>query len=255
MPISNKESFKKRPLMSVDNPKDPIQPKLPAETDAKLAESLKNAAILDEEARILRAEEKHADDDTIDADDQLQFLWFLTPEAIQAVKKRHPFIQVAQVYDEEDPEPEYKLKLFESESGWNVCDYGSAFATSRGEFGFGEGDFRIKFDADGEVDDDDGGEGDDALNPGKGTYINQAVQTAEELARLAVIRKWKAVQLYDADPLMAWAFWAEASYYGLAVFGYEPTAADIAKRNRTKLSRRDLEDAIKEKRDIAKLVL
>jgi len=217
--------------------------------DAKLTKVLENAEVVNEEARVLRGEEKHGKNDMIKSDDQLDFLWQVTPESIKALKKRHPFIQVTQVYEEGDPEPDFELEFFESESGWNVFDYGSAFAASRGEFGFGEGDFRIKFD------DDDDGERGDQLNPGKGTYINQAVTTAEELARLAVIRKWKAAEIYDADPLMAWAFWAEASYYGLAVFGYEPTAQDIARRNRAKLSRRDLEDAIKEKREISKLVL
>jgi hypothetical protein len=224
--------------MSEQNPKD-----------KELTESLKNATMLNEEARVLRAEEKHGKEDQVASEDQMEYLWNVTPASVEALKKRHPFLQVVQVYDEEDPEPAFELKFFEAESGWKVFDYGSAFAASRGEYGFGDSDFRVKFAEDG----DDGGDWE--LNPGKGTYINQAVTTAEQLARIAVVRKWKAEELYDADPLMAWAFWAEASYYGLAVFGYEPTAADIAKRNRTKLSRRDLEDAIKEKRNIAQLVL
>ena len=222
--------------------------------DAQLAEILKNAEIIDEETRILRAEENFAGSDLILPEKQLQFLWNIVPESVAALKKHHPFIQVAQVYDINDPKPDYNLDFFTAESGWKVFDYGSAFAASRGEFAFGDGDFRIKLKN--ESFDDDKGDADDRiLNPGKGTYINQAVKTAEELARLAVIRYWKAAELHDADPLMAWAFWAEASYYGLAVFGYEPTAEDIARRNRVKLSRRDLEDAIKEKRDIARMVI
>lgn len=220
--------------------------------DAELTESLKNAEVLNEEARILRADKEHGDSDFILPENQIEFLWHVTPPTIKALKKRHPFIQVAQIYDENDPEPDYDLIFFESESGWNVFDYGSAFAASRGEYAFGDGDFRIRIENE---DADNFAPDDDIINPGKGTYINQAVKTAEELARLAVIREWKAAQLYDADPLMAWAFWAEASYYGLAVFGYEPTAEDIAKRNRAKLNRQDLENALKEKRDIAKMVI
>jgi hypothetical protein len=219
--------------------------------DDELVQILKNAKLQDEEARILLAQKQHGKSDLILPEDQYDFLWNVVPESIEALKKHHPFIQVTQVYDENDPPPEYKLNFFTAESGWNVFDYGSAFAASRGEFAFGDGDFRIKLK--GDQSDDDGD--DRVLNPGKGTYINQAVKTAEELARLAVIRYWKAAEIYDADPLMAWAFWAEASYYGLAVFGFEPTAQDIAKRNRIKLSRRDLEDAIKEKRNIAQIVI
>ncbi len=220
--------------------------------DAHLVDILKNAKLQDEEARIKEAQLRHGASDSINSDEQFDFLWTIVPQSIEALKKHHPFIQVAQVYDAKDPEPDYQLNFLTAESGWKVFDYGSAFAASRGEFAFGDGDFRIK------LPDQDYPEDDEAirvLNAGKGTYINQAVKTAQELARLAVIRYWKAAEIYDADPLMAWAFWAEASYYGLAVFGYEPTAEDIAKRNRTKLSRRDLEDAIKEKRIISQLVI
>ena len=223
--------------------------------DAMLAEQLKSATLLDEEARIMRADAAHGADDAIPADEQKDFLWDVTPEAIKVLKKRRPFIQISQVIDENDTMPPNVHKKIQLESGWYASDYGSAFAASRGEFLFGEGDFRIKLPNDNE--DDDGGEGDhDGIsNPGKGTWINQAAMTAEELARMAVVREWHAAEIFDADPLMAWAFWAEASYYGLAVFGFEPTAADIAKRNRVKLSRRDLEEAIKERRDIAQLVI
>ena len=80
-------------------------------------------------------------------------------------------------------------------------DYGSAFATSRGEYSFSEGDFRVKIDNDNNVQHEG-----EVFNEGKGTYINQAVKTAEELARLAVVRGWDAAEIYGADPLMAWAF-------------------------------------------------
>jgi hypothetical protein len=228
--------------------------KIALEGDTQLAETLKGAALLDEEARVLRAEDLHGDDDVIPAGEQISFLWNVTPASVQAYKKRFPFIQISQVIDENDPMPESKLVFKELESGWTVFDYGSAFAASRGEFLFAEGDFRIKLPNE---DDEDGGDGDNdgIANPGKGTWINQAVMTAEELARMAVVREWAAAEIFDADPLMAFAFWAEASYYGLAVFGYEPTAADIAKRNRMKLSRRDLEEAIQAKRNIAQLTL
>ena len=87
---------------------------------ANLTEALKSAQMHDEQARIVRADEEFGDDDPIPFEDQISFLWYTTPEMVEALNKRHPYLQVMQVYEEGTQPPEFKADDFVAESGWNV---------------------------------------------------------------------------------------------------------------------------------------
>ncbi len=149
---------------------------------------------------------------------------------------RYPFLQIIdtspKITDNLPP-----LKLLTSRSGWQIHNYGHAMSSSPGLLMFGGGDFRIKSDSD-----DKGGEGGGGiLNPGKGTIINQAVNTAFEMAELVQQLGWSGIKIVDGHQLMVWGLWMQAMDMGMEIEGFTPTAQDLAKRKRVKRSRTEQE--------------
>lgn len=115
-----------------------------------------------------------------------------------------PFLKITAI-DGGTPAP---LKIFPSNSGWNIHYSGDIIESSPGELLFNHG------------------------LPGKGTIVNQTVVTGMEMIELAQKMGWKSIQIIDGHPLMAWAAWMEAQDLGLAIEGYVPTQKDYEKRKR-----------------------
>ena len=149
----------------------------------------------------------------------------ITPEDIQYILDHCPFLQI--VGPETSPQKS-DVKFVQSESGWDIHDYGDALSSSPGRFLFGGGNFRIYL-ADEE---DEGGGGGDVINPGKGTVVNQAWTTASEMMLMAQQRSWHFVTIVDGHPIMKRAAWIKATELGITVDGFEPTLEDERIRER-----------------------
>ncbi len=140
----------------------------------------------------------------------------VTPEEIQWLLDHCPFLQMtAQGYFEPYDEPKI---ITASSSNWQILDYGNALGSSPGQLIFGGGYFHIH--------DDDGSGGSGVVNPGKGTIVNQAFMTAQEMVRIAIARGWKGVHLVDYHRLMARSAWMEAMSEGFPVSGFTPDRHD-----------------------------
>jgi hypothetical protein len=120
-----------------------------------------------------------------------------------------------------------KPVLFTAQSGWTIIDYGDAMATSPGKFLFGGGYFRIRAADD---DEDEGGSG--IVNPGHGTVIKQAFESAMEIIQRAKEKGWQGVQIVDGHPDMQRAAWVEACRIGVRLDGYTPDVAAEKTRRR-----------------------
>ena len=160
----------------------------------------------------------------------------ITVEELRYLFDHCPFLQIV------NPEPtideQYdEVRIITAEaSNWEIHDYGDAMSSSPGKFLIGGGNFRIYSDEDGG---DQGGGG--PINPGKGTLVAQAFNTAAEMIAIAKERGWKAVQIIDGHPIMERAAWMKADASGLEVRGFAPSEKDINLRNRIEMSAEDLE--------------
>jgi len=150
----------------------------------------------------------------------------ITPEEIQYLLDHCPFLQIVGPEMELAPE---KVKIVQSESGWDIHDYGDAIASSPGRLLIGGGNFRIYF---GDEDDEDGGSGGEIINPGKGTIRNQAFVTASEMVLMGQEHGWDVITIVDGHPLMKRAAWIKATEEGMTVDGFEPTEEDEKIRQR-----------------------
>lgn len=147
----------------------------------------------------------------------------ITHDDIQYLLDHYPFLQLLSTDPQFDPNNE--PKFITVQSGWVVHDYGAALSSSPGQHLLG-----------GYVDEDDdeGGEEGGAANPGKGTIVKQAVDTASEMVSIAIEKGWPGIEVIDGHPLMKWAAWNEAQNQSLLVNGYEPDEEGIKRRERTK---------------------
>jgi hypothetical protein len=133
---------------------------------------------------------------------------------------RYPFLQIISTDPNftADTEP----KFISAHTGWTIHDYGDAMSTSLGPLLFGN-----YSEEDGES-----GSGSTELNAGKGTVVNQAVMTAQEMIALAIQKGWPGVEIIAGTSLMQWAAWMMAEDNKLTVTGFEPTEKDKQKRER-----------------------
>lgn len=155
----------------------------------------------------------------------------ISVEEILYLLDRCPFLQIVsmgQALPFEEPQ------FITAKTGWVIHHYGDAMSSSPGELLFGGGDFRILLNDD----DDDGGDT-GIVNPGKGTIIRQAFDTAGEMIALAKQLGWAGVKLVDGHPLMMWAAWMQATDEGYPLEGYEPSEKDRKKRGRIKRSQQE----------------
>ena len=160
-------------------------------------------------------------------------------EDVEFLLNRYPFLQIVST----DPTfaDEIQPAFITADSGWIVHDYGDALSSSPGDQLFGNYNppeaAKPKMEA-GEK--ENGGEGGGAgtgttgIFAGKGTVINQAVMTAQEMIALAVKKGWPGVEIVAGTPVMQWAAWMTAEDYQFKVTGFTPSRLDRAKRDRVR---------------------
>ncbi len=102
-------------------------------------------------------------------------------------------------------------------------------SSSPGQLLFAGGDFRLL------LEDEDGSDG-GIINPGKGTLVKQAFDTAAEMIRLAQQFQWRGVEIVDGHPLMQWAAWMQTEDDAYPMTGFNPTDKGSTKRERVKRS-------------------
>lgn len=151
----------------------------------------------------------------------------IDPKDVQYLLDHCSFLQL--VGPEMSLEKE-EVKIVQSDSGWDIHDYGDALSSSPGKFIFGGGNFRIYLDED--DDEGEGGGGGDVINPGKGTVVNQAWMTAVDMILMAQARDWNFVTIVDGHRIMKRAAWIKASELGITIDGFEPTIDDERIRER-----------------------
>ena len=143
----------------------------------------------------------------------------VTHEEVRWLSDHYPFLQLVAAGG---GKPSEKVEVIKAEStNWNIIDYGDAMGASPGYYVFSSGYFRMSKE-DGE-DDEEGGS---MVNPGKGTIINQAFLTAQEMVQIGISRGWYGVHLVDYHRLMGRAAWIEAQKSEVPVSGFEPDRKD-----------------------------
>lgn len=142
---------------------------------------------------------------------------------VEFLLKQYPFLQIIST-DPALPE-ELSVKLLPAKSGWVIHDYGDVLCASPGELMYG--DYRDK-----KEEDESGGAGSSSLTAGKGTIVNQAFLTAQEMIEIAIERGWPSAEIIDGTHLMQWAAWMAAENHEYSLSGFEPSRADKAKRAR-----------------------
>jgi hypothetical protein len=84
---------------------------------------------------------------------------------------------------------------------------------------------------------------DQAENPeARGTIVKQAVDTAAEMVFLAMQKKWPGITVLEGHERMKWAAWVMANDHEYPMQGYQPTDADVAKQERLRRSRAEIDD-------------
>jgi len=102
----------------------------------------------------------------------------VTHQDVEYLLSRYPYLQI--MSSEPSFAEGYEVKLITLDSGWVAHDYGDAMSVSPGELLYGGG-YSLLME-----EDDEGGAGGRLLNPGKGTVLKQAVDSAEQLMGTAI---------------------------------------------------------------------
>lgn len=142
---------------------------------------------------------------------------------VEFLLKQYPFLQIIST-DPALPE-NASVKLLPAKSGWVIHDYGDVLCASPGQLLYGDDSVK-------EGDDERGGVGSRSLTAGKGTIVNQAFMTAQEMIAIAIEQGWPGAEIIDGTPLMQWAAWMAAEDREYVLRGYEPSRVDKAKRAR-----------------------
>lgn len=154
----------------------------------------------------------------------------ITPNDILYLLDRCPFLQIVST-DDKAAKP---FEIIRAPSGWDVHSYGEALSSSPGRLLFADHqDFKRILKEEG----DEGG----SQTGGRGTIYQQAFDTAVFMVALAKKLGWPAIYIVDGHPRMQWAAWFAATENGLEIGGFTPTEEDYKKRDRVKLSDRDIQ--------------
>lgn len=169
--------------------------------------------------------------DFIGIDENIQNVNVTRPVSAQEITyliNRYPYLRVF------DAQADFS-KIFElpypnfvrADTGWIMQDYGFYICSSLGDLLYGNYAWALGAD-------EEGGEGAADLNPGKGTLVKQAFDTAAEMVALGKSHGWEAIHILEGNELMEWAAWLISEELGLKVEGYEPARQDKEKRDRLK---------------------
>ena len=165
---------------------------------------------------------------------EVDYLRQISPEEIKYLLDRCPFLQIVDPHINEKVDTSFQLLT--ASTNWDIHSYGDALSSSPAKFMFGGGDYAWH-----DIDIEQGSGFGDIVNPGKGTLIKQAFDTAREMVDLAAQRQWSAVKIIDGHPLMMRSAWIRAGQLGLALSGFVPDVYDEDVRNRLGLSEMEFE--------------
>lgn len=149
----------------------------------------------------------------------------ITASDIEYIASRCPYIQILNI--DATFENYTKVQFITAKSGWTIQDLDDGLCSSVGPFLFGGSDEPLN------VNDSNGCETRKKfVNPGKGTVINQAFETAQEMVEL-VRDRWKGgIEIIAGSDLMKWALWVAAMEHKMKLIGFEAKEADEKKRAR-----------------------
>lgn len=151
-------------------------------------------------------------------------------EDVLYLLNRYPFLQIISTEPAFDTEME--PKFVQANSGWTIHDYGDAMSASPGELLYSDYSQQLKtLEKKEDEDEGEGGKGGRGVI-GKGTIINQAFMTAQQMIAIAIEKGWPGVELVDGTELMKWAAWMAAEDNNLTLTGFEPSEADRERRVR-----------------------
>lgn len=148
---------------------------------------------------------------------------------VEYLLNRMPFLQIAN-FGTPLPDPEQNPEFIKAPSGWMIHHYGNAMSSSPGELLLWGGDFRISAIL------KEWQEGGHKGQGGKGTVVKQAVDTVQEMVRLAKKFGWGGILIYDGHWLMRWAAWFHAAEAGILTQGYIPDPKEEQKYARLRRS-------------------
>lgn len=141
---------------------------------------------------------------------------------VEYLLNQYPFLQI--ISTEPNFPEEITPQLITANSGWTIHDYGDAMSTSPGEWLFGYFE---------KNEEEEGGKSGGTI-AGKGTIVNQAYLTAQQMVAIAMEKGWPGIEIVAGNPLMCWAAWMLAQDYNFPLQGYEPTRVEKRKRERIK---------------------
>ncbi len=155
----------------------------------------------------------------------------VSSQEIQYLINRYPFLRVLDAQtDFNEIEVLPSPRLVKADTGWLMQDFGFYICSSPGELLYGN--YAWAESKEGEE-----GEGASELNPGRGTLIKQAFDTAADMVALGKSHGWETLYILEGTELMEWAAWVIGEELGLKVEGYEPSRLDEEKKARLKRSR------------------
>lgn len=146
----------------------------------------------------------------------------VTPEELAYMHQKFAYVQIANPF----AMGEYsEVQFIRAPSGWLVINYKNAMCSSPGEMLFTDAAYKVE------------DEQTSRLNTGTGTRINQIIETANLMVRLAVEEQnWPAIHVVNGTSLMCWAIWKAAKDLGREVIGYVPSKEEVEKYERIRKS-------------------
>jgi hypothetical protein len=187
----------------------------------------------------------------------------VTHEQVLYLLSMYPFLQIVSTSAENFYEE--GAKLIKLKNNWVLHDYGDAMSVSLGDLLFTSNhlaDISLEMTAgenmrksgagktveasvnqsqkeaggkDGGGDEGGGAGAQEFKFPeGQGTVVNQTVNVAEEMIRLAKEKNWPGINIIAGTDLMKWAAWMTAQDLDLSVEGFTPGEQGLAKRLRVK---------------------
>ena len=166
----------------------------------------------------------------------------LSEQDVAYLKSRFPYLQLVQSGDFDIDQILPEIELIPASSGWNIQYHGVAMSSSVGDAAY------TGFAEEG----DDGEGGGSVTNPGKGTLVNQAFDTAQDMIAYAIEQGWPGASIADGHRSMQWAAWVGAKLVDFKLEGFEPTPVELENYQRLVESRPNWVKQQKKRLSVAK---
>ncbi|MBN2689285.1 MAG: hypothetical protein JXR42_01595 [Gammaproteobacteria bacterium] len=149
----------------------------------------------------------------------------ITEQELEYLRNMYPYVRL--ISPNAGYISEQNLIKKKAATGWQIFDYDNLIAISPGDklFHSGNQKFIAKILAGKDPDGDDGdeGDGDDAFLPEAGTILQQALDTIEEIIRMALGRGWPYLKILDGSKIMKRMTWIKGEQHGWLIEGYSPS--------------------------------